>query len=137
MAEPRTTPTDDSVERFLDSVADEGRREDARSVCRLMEQVTGEPPTMWGTSIVGFGSHHYVYDSGREGDTMVVGFAPRKAALTLYVMDGFEGRDDMLGRLGKHSTGKACLYVKHLADVDEAVLRELVAASWRHTTTGA
>jgi hypothetical protein len=127
--EPKTRATSDSVEEFLAAVADERRRRDALAVCALMAEVTGEPPRMWGASMVGFGQHHYRYASGHEGDTFLIGFAPRRTALTVYLMDGFDGREELLARLGKHSTGKACLYIKRLDDVDVDVLRELVAAS--------
>ena len=98
----------------------------------LMEEVTGEPATMWGGSIVGFGTHHYKYESGREGDMPLVGFSPRKKAITLYIMSGFDTHDELLGKLGKHSTGKACLYIKKTEDVDLDVLRELVMQSAKH-----
>jgi hypothetical protein len=126
MAEPKTTRNDASVEAFLDAVPDARRRDDARTVCALMAEVTGEPPAMWGDAIVGFGSRPLRYASGRELDWPVVGFSPRKAALTLYVMDGVDGYEDLLGRLGKHKTSKACLYLPSLAAVDQQVLRELV-----------
>ena len=96
-----------------------------------MVEVTGEQPTMWGGSIVGFGTYHYRYASGREGDGPAVGFSPRKQALTIYVSEGFEAYDDLLARLGPHSTGKSCLYIKRLADVDEDVLRSLVEGGYR------
>jgi len=126
MAEPKTTRNDASVEAFLDAVPDARRRDDARTVCALIAEVTGEPPAMWGDAIVGFGSRSLRYASGRELDWPVVGFSPRKAALTLYVMDGVDGYEDLLGRLGKHKTSKACLYLPSLAAVDQQVLRELV-----------
>ena len=126
MAEPKTTRNDASVEAFLDAVPDARRRDDARTVCALIAEVTGEPPAMWGDAIVGFGSRPLRYASGRELDWPVVGFSPRKAALTLYVMDGVDGYEDLLGRLGKHKTSKACLYLPSLAAVDQQVLRELV-----------
>jgi hypothetical protein len=131
VAEPKTRPTDADVGAFLDSVADERRRDDAKVVCRLMQEVTGEQPVLWGTSIVGFGSVRLRYASGRELDWPVAGFSPRKAATTVYLMDGFEQRADLLARLGPHSTGRSCLYLKRLADVDLDVLRELVAESAR------
>lgn len=121
-----TQPTDANVESFLDSVENETRREDAKALATLMRRVTGEEPQMWGSSIVGFGSVHYRYESGREGDTLVVGLSPRKAALTVYLMSGMVGYDDLLDRLGPHQQGKGCLYVKRLADLDEAVLTELI-----------
>jgi hypothetical protein len=131
VAAPKTRPTDADVGSFLESVADERRRDEARTVCRLMQEITGEEPVLWGTAIVGFGSVRLRYATGRELDWPVVGFSPRKAATTLYLMDGFEERADLLDRLGPHSTGKSCLYLKRLADVDLDVLRELVAESVR------
>ena len=132
MAEPKTRPTDADVGVFLETVADERRRDDARTVCRLMQEVTGEEPVLWGTSIVGFGSVRLRYASGRELDRPVTGFSPRKTATTVYLMDGFEERSDLLARLGPHSTGRSCLHLKRLSDVDLAVLRELVAESVRY-----
>ena len=129
MAEPKTKKTDASVEAFLDAVADPGRREDARAVLALMKRITGEEPKMWGPSIVGFGSWTYTYASGRTGDWPIAGFSPRKQALTLYVMPGFEKDADLMKRLGKHKTGKSCLYLNRLADVDAGVLEELVRRS--------
>jgi hypothetical protein len=135
VAELKTRPTDADVGAFLESVPDERRREDARTVCRLLQEVTGEKPVLWGTSIVGFGSVRLRYASGRELDWPVTGFSPRKTATTVYLMDGFEERSDLLARLGPHSTGRSCLYLKRLSDVDLAVLRELVAESVRHVAT--
>ena len=132
MAAAKTVPTDASVEDYLNSVPDEAKRQDSFALLELMEEVTGEKAVMWGDSIVGFGNYHYVYASGREGDWPVTGFAPRKQALTLYIMAGFDQYDELLARLGKHSTGKSCLYIKRLSDVDVDVLRELVAASAAH-----
>ena len=129
MAEPKTKKTDASVEAFLDAVADPRRREDAGAVLALMKRITGEVPKMWGPSIVGFGSYTYTYASGRTGDWPIVGFSPRKQALTLYVMPGFEKDADLMKRLGKHKTGKSCLYLNRLADVDAGVLEELVRRS--------
>jgi uncharacterized protein DUF1801 len=118
-----------AVEAFIAAIPDEARRRDAARLVALMRQVTGIQPAMWGTGMVGFGSYHYRYASGREGDTFLVGFAPRKNNLTLYIMDGFSGYETLLERLGKHSTGKSCLYIKRLDDVDTGVLEELVRAS--------
>lgn len=129
MAEPKTRPTDQSVEAFLDSVPDERRRRDSRIVVDLMAQITGAEPVMWGSSIVGFGRYHYRYASGREGDSPVIGFSPRKQSLTLYLPEGFERHEQLLKALGKHKTGKVCLYVNKLADVNLPVLRELIEAS--------
>ncbi|MFO7664443.1 MAG: DUF1801 domain-containing protein [Chloroflexota bacterium] len=98
----------------------------------MMSEVTGEEPTMWGDSMIGFGQYHYQYESGRKGDMLAVGFAPRKQALSVYIMAGFDTYEELLARLGKHRKGAACLYINKLADVDEAVLRELVALSYQH-----
>ena len=103
--------------------------EDSLVVLKMMEEVTGEPAEMWGTSIVGFGSYHYRYASGREGDMMLTGFAPRKQALTLYIMGGHERYEELMAKLGKHRTGSSCVYINKLADVDLDVLRELIAES--------
>ena len=126
MAENKTRPTALSVPAFLDACADETRRADAKILARLMHKVTGKEPAMWGPSIVGFDSSHYTYESGREGDMPIVGFSPRKAANVLYGTTGFDGAEALLAKLGKHSTGKGCLYIKSLADVDVKVLETLV-----------
>ena len=132
MAELKTKLSDASVEVFLDGIADEAKRRDSYAILAMMQEVTGVEGKMWGDSIVGFGSYHYKYASGREGDWPLVGFSPRKQNLTLYIMSGFEQYDQLLQRLGKHSTAKSCLYIKRLADVDLAVLRELVKLSVEH-----
>ncbi len=131
MAELKTQKNDASVEAFLHTV-DEKRREDCFALLKLMDEVTGAPAKMWGSAIVGFGEYHYKYASGREVDWMLVGFSPRKHNLTLYIMSGFDRYDELLGKLGKHSVGKSCLYIKRLADVDTDVLRQLVEASVAH-----
>jgi nucleoid DNA-binding protein len=131
VAEPKTQKNTANVTDFLAAVADPKRRADAEAVTALMAEVTGATPTMWGTSIVGFGSYRYRYGSGREGEWPAVGLSPRKASLTVYVSAGFDGYDDLLARLGPHSTGRSCLYIKRLSDVDEGVLRELVAGGFR------
>lgn len=133
MAELKTKPTGDDVTTFLDAVADPQRREDCHTLRGLMERVTGAEARMWGPSIVGFGSYHYVYESGREGDWFLTGFSPRKGDLTLYIMAGFDRYEALMARLGKHKTGKSCLYVKRLADLDLDVLEELVTRSVEHT----
>ena len=128
----KTAKTDVDVKTFLEAVEPEDRRRDCETICALMADVTGEPAKMWGASMVGFGSYHYRYDSGREGDWFLAGFSPRKAALTLYLMGTYcedDGADALFARLGKFKTGKACLYVKRLSDIDMAVLRELVVLS--------
>jgi hypothetical protein len=127
-----TRPTDADVEAFLDGVENQARRDDAKALTALMRRVTGEEPRMWGTSMVGFGEYHYRYASGREGDWFPVGFSPRKSALTVYLMSGLVGHDELLDRLGPHTQGKGCLYVKKLADVDEDVLTELIQRSLDH-----
>ncbi len=129
MAEPKTKKTDASVAAFLDGVEDPRRREDARAVLALMKRITGEEPKMWGPGIVGFGSYTYTYASGQTGDWPIAGFSPRKQALTLYLMPGFEKDADLMKRLGKHKTGKSCLYLSRLADADAGVLEELVRRS--------
>ena len=129
MADLKTKPNEASVEAFLNGVEDERKREDSVAILELMLEVTGAEAQMWGSSIIGFGSYHYTYASGREGDWFQVGFAPRKQNLTLYIMSGFDAYDDLLGKLGKHKTGKSCLYIKRLADVDLDTLRELVVQS--------
>jgi hypothetical protein len=132
MAELKTQETDASVDDYLNSVQDEKKREASFKVKELMEEVTGEEARMWGDSIVGFGRYTYKYASGREGEWMLVGFAPRKRSLTLYIMSGFDQYDDLLGKLGKHSTGKSCLYINRLEDIDMDVLSELVDKSVQH-----
>ncbi len=132
MSELKTQKNDASVESFLNSIEDQRKREDSYKLLEIMKDVTGEPATMWGTSIVGFGSYRYKNAAGKENEWFVTGFSPRKQALTLYIMSGFEDYDSLLGDLGKHSTGKACLYVKKLDDVDMDVLRDLVQKSVDH-----
>ncbi len=129
MAEPKTRQTEASVEAFLDRVDGDARRQDCLTLVRIMKQATGAEPRMWGSSIVGFGSYTYTYDSGRAGDWPLTGFAPRKQDLTLYIMPGFDSYGALLEKLGKHKTGKSCLYIKRLADVDLGVLKRLVSAS--------
>jgi hypothetical protein len=132
MAELKTKKNDGSVEAFLAGIADPKRREDALAVMKLMKSITRAEPTMWGDSIVGFDSYHYVYKSGREGDWFLTGFSPRKQALTLYIMAGFSRYEALMQQLGKYRTGKACLYINKLEDVDLKVLRELITESVRH-----
>ena len=132
MAETKTKPTQVSVDAFLDAVDDPVRRADGKAVRAMMERATGAPAVMWGPSIVGFGSYHYRYASGHEGDMCRVGFSPRKAELVLYV-GGFPEYGEMLAGLGKHKRSKACLYVKKLADVDMAVLEAIARRSYEAT----
>ena len=127
-----THPTDASVEAFLAQVPDERRRQDARRLCAMMQEITSEPPAMWGTSIVGFGTYHYRYASGHEGDSALAGFSPRRQHLVIYLVGEFGDRHrSVLARLGPHKTGKGCLYIKRLDDVDPDALRELIDRSFR------
>ena len=129
MAELKTKASDASVSAFLQSVDGEQKRRDARDILALMKEVTGKRPRMWGTSIVGFGSYHYKYQSGREGDWPVTGFSPRKQNLAVYIMPGFSRYSSLMNRLGKYKTGKSCLYLRRLGEVDQKVLRQLVTRS--------
>ena len=129
MSKRRTTQNEADVDAFLDGVEHPQRRTDARQLLELMQAVTGEPPKMWGTSIVGFGRYHYRYASGREGDSLMVGFSPRKQNLVIYIMPGFSDFGEILGKLGKYRTGRSCLYVNKLDDVDLGLLEELVRES--------
>jgi len=129
MAELKTKPTDSDVEAFIASIEDEQVRADCRELARLMHEATGDEPVMWGSSIVGYGTVHYRYASGREGDWFKVGFAPRKRTLTLYLTDGVDAHAEPLSRLGPHSTGKGCLYIRRISDVDVDVLREVIDAA--------
>jgi hypothetical protein len=131
MAENKTQQTRASVDAFLKGVKDKARAAESRVVLKLMQKVTGESPKMWGPSIVGFGTYHYKYDSGREGDFLRIGFSPRAQALTLYIMGGFPRFESLMARLGKYKTGKSCLHIKQLSDVDLTVLEELILASWQ------
>src|SRR5580698_5088131 len=122
MADNKTKPTNGSVPAFIAALADDTRRADAKALVTLMQKATGLKPKLWGPAIIGFGSYHYTYDSGREGDMPLVCFSPRKAATVLYIMTEFAGAETLLKKLGKHTKSKACLYVKKLTDVDAAVL---------------
>ena len=129
MAANKTQPTEASVIEFLEQVEPEKKRDDALEILRLMQDVSGYEPTLWGSSIVGFGRYHYKYESGREGDFLRIGFSPRKRNFALYIMDGVSNYDDLLSKLGKYKNGKSCLYINKLADVDKDVLRELMERS--------
>lgn len=129
MAENKTKPTDQSVESFINALDDEQKRSDSYSLIDLMKDVTGCEPKMWGPSIIGFDQYHYKYESGREGDFLKVGFSPRKREFSIYLMCSFDKNEDLMQKLGKHRTGKSCLYVKKLKDIDMDVLRELVEES--------
>lgn len=132
-AENKTRPTTASVTAFIDAVENEARKRDAKTLLDMMKKITGEKPKMWGPSIIGFGKYHYKYDSGREGDMLNVGFSPRKANLALYVMGSIAQDDPLRDKLGKYKTGKSCLYINKLEDVDLKVLERLVAKSYRAT----
>ena len=129
MAELKTKKNEASVTKFLDGVKDEKKREDSYTILKLMQQITKAEPKMWGTSIIGFGSYHYKYASGREGDWFVTGFSPRKQNLTLYIMSGFSKYPDLLKKLGKFKTGKSCLYINKIEDIDIQTLKELIKQS--------
>lgn len=129
MAENKTKATEASVEDYLSAIGDEGRRKDCEALVRLMTKVTKQKPKMWGTSIVGFGSYHYKYESGREGDTCVTGFSSRKDAISIYLDESSPAQEALLSKLGKHKMGKVCLSVRKLADVDMKVLEQLVVGS--------
>jgi len=129
MADNKTKPTKLSVAAFIDAIEDGTKRADAKALVKLMQSASGEKPKLWGPSIIGFGSIHYTYESGREGDMPLIGFSPRKAANVLYSMTGFCGAEALLAKLGKHTTGKGCLYIKKLSDVDQQVLEALVVKS--------
>ena len=129
MTEAKTRANDLSVNAYLDTILDEARRQDCRELIRLMSEVTKCEPKMWGTGIVGFGTYHYTYASGHEGDACLTGFASRKGDISIYLMCGFDGHEALFAKLGKHKMGKACLYVRCLSDIDLPVLEQLVARS--------
>ncbi len=129
MADNKTKTTELSVAAFIDTITEPTKRADAKALVKLMQDAAGKKPKMWGPSIIGFGSYHYRYDSGREGDMPLIGFSPRKAAMVLYGMIGSSDSKALLAKLGKHTTGKGCLYIKKLADVDQQVLEGMVVKS--------
>jgi hypothetical protein len=129
-AEAKTRPTKEKVKDFLNRIPDAARREDCFAVAKMMEEITGSKPQMWGPSIVGFGTWHYKYATGREGDWPVAAFSPRKQDLTLYLsLDGYEKYGELMDQLGKHKTGKSCLYIKRLSDIHVPTLKKLIKAS--------
>lgn len=128
----KTRPNTTSITSFLDSVEDEIQRKDSYTLISIMKEITREEPVMWGPSIIGFGSYHYKYDSGREGDMLITGFSPRKQNLSLYIMAGFAKYEELMQKLGKHKTGKSCLYIKRLSEINRDVLTELIKASYDH-----
>lgn len=132
MAENKTRPKKTGVTAFLAGIEDVQMRRDAKKVAAMMREATGSRARMWGSNIVGFGQYHYRYESGREGDFMITGFSPRKQALTIYIIPGFGRFEKLMARLGKHKTGKSCLYIRRLSDVDEKVLRQLIGNSVKY-----
>lgn len=129
MAEPKTKPTEESVKDFLNRIPEAERREDCFAVAKIMEEITGDKPKMWGPSMVGFGTYRYKYASGREGDWPVAAFSPRKKDLTVYLMMGFQKHDELMKKLGKHSSAKSCLYIKRLSDIHVPTLKKLIKTS--------
>ncbi len=132
MAEIKTKVNDASVDDFLNSIKDEQVRQDCWTIVDIMRKATNEKPQMWGSSIVGFGSYHYKYASGREGDWTLTAFSPRKQNITLYIWPGFAGYDELMARLGKHSRGKTCIYIKRLSDIDLPTLKRIIKGSVKH-----
>jgi len=133
MADMKTIPSGASVTEFINGIEDASKRKDCKEIMKIMKRVTGKRPKMWGPSIVGYGDYHYRYESGREGDSFLAGFSPRKQAITLYIMAGFSNYDKLMAKLGKYKNGKSCLYIKKLEDVDSKVLERLVTESVKHT----
>lgn len=133
MSENKTKKTTESIERYINSIKDENVKKDCYTIIKLMQAITKEEPKMWGSSIIGFGDYHYKYASGREGDFFLTGFSSRKQNLALYLMGGLENKKDKLKKLGKHKTGKSCLYIKSLNDIDKKVLKEMIVQSVKET----
>lgn len=133
MSENKTKKTNESIEKYINSIKDENVKKDCYTIIKLMQAITKEEPKMWGSSIIGFGDYHYKYASGREGDFFLTGFSSRKQNLALYLMGGLENQKDKLKKLGKHKTGKSCLYIKSLEDIDKKVLKEMIVQSVNET----
>jgi len=131
-AEAKTKPTVVTIETFLNTIEDETKRADSFTLAELMQKITKEKPVMWGPAIVGFGSYHYKYESGHEGDSCIIGFSPRKTSLTIYTGKDFEGFDELMPKLGKHKMSGGCLHIKKLSDVDIKILNEIIAASYKY-----
>lgn len=131
MAEPKTKPTKASVDKFIDAQEKETTRDDCRTLVRMMHEISGSPPVMWGPSIVGFGTYHYTYASGQSGDWPMLAFSPRKQNLTIYLMPGFNGKEDLLKKLGKNKTSVSCLYVKSLDELHMPTLKKLISDSYK------
>ena len=130
--ELKTQKNDASVDDYLDKIPDDGQRADCKVIHAMMQKASGDPGSMWGSAIVGYGTYHYKYASGREADWMRIGFSPRKGKTTIYLSNGFDQYQDLLAKLGKHSTGKGCLYIKHLSDVDQGILEGMITDSAQH-----
>lgn len=135
MTKNKTQPTNNSVIDFINQVENEQKKQDALIILDLMKTITKEEPVLWGPSLIGFGNYHYKYESGREGDFFIVGFSPRKTALTIYIMPGYDRYDSLMAKLGKFKIGKSCLYIKKLSDVDLDVLTELISSSVDYMNT--
>jgi hypothetical protein len=135
MSDNKTKQTEVSVEDFLSQIRDTQKQADCRVICQMMQEVTGEPPKMWGPSIIGFGKYHYKYESGREGDSCITGVSPRAQAITLYLSYDFEDKQALMDKLGKHTAGKACVYIKRLSDVDQPTLKKMIANSVKQVKT--
>ncbi|EQA34792.1 PF08818 domain protein [Leptospira inadai serovar Lyme str. 10] len=131
MAESKTKPGNESVSDFLKNVGDESVRTSCKKIYEIMKRVSKEKPVLWGGTMIGFGKYHYVYESGRQGDMFLVGFSPRKSNITIYIMPGFKEYEDLLGKLGKYKTGKGCLYLRTIRDVNVPVLEELIKKSFQ------
>ena len=131
MAEPKTKPTKASVDKFIDAQEKETTRDDCRTLVRMMHEISGSPPVMWGPSIVGCGTYHYTYASGQSGDWPMLAFSPRKQNLTIYLMPGFNGKEDLLKKLGKNKTSVSCLYVKSLDELHMPTLKKLISDSYK------
>ena len=129
MAQNKTQPTKLKVSEFIAGIENKTKRDDCRELMKLMSEITGNRAKMWGTAIVGYGKYHYKYESGREGDFFLTGFSPRKQALSIYIVSGFSNNPELMEKLGKHKTGKSCLYVKKLDDVDRPALAQLIEES--------
>lgn len=134
MVELKTKPNPSSVSAFINAVEDDIKRKDCKTLLAWMKKITGKKPTMWGDSIIGFGSYHYIYPTGNEGDWFITGFSPRKQNLTIHIMNGFENYTDLLKQLGKHKLGKSCLYVKKLDEIDRDRLQQMIEDSFRYMT---
>lgn len=137
MAKNKTIETEQSVADFIGRLEDETRKQDSLLICNMMREATGQEAKMWGASIIGFGSLHYKYDSGHEGDAPLIGFSPRKNAISLYLASNFDGKDALLGNFGKHKAGKACIYINKLKDIDVDVFKQMIVASLKSSALSA